>query len=769
MSTNIIKPDNNHKNNNGSLDTSIIFSERLADLTEDNESTTFSDLKLILKRRWKVALGIAATVIGGTALLTFIQKPKYLSETLIRVTNEPVSAPIIPNSDQKNQPTRKEEKDRDLSTEIKVLRSPTILNDVVKELRNKSVKVSLMELQANLSIFQAQESDVLVVSYLDSNPRKAQLILEFLGNRYIKYSLEKERSQAANGVKFIKEKLPQARAELERAAKELRSLRQRYGIIDPDKYADELSEQKRQLNRDFQELLAKISSNQRRYQELSKKLAKTGQDPNKALSYSILERDSVYQDLVNEASDLQKKYHQERSIFNDNYPSVEALKTQLDRINKSRLQRAKQLVGSKVELVNLDRLPGSGWRYGGFQEGLTEPEGLSNELAKVETDLVAQKNELSSVRRTQQEIEQKIQKFPQIQQSSLEVEREFKIKSDAVSNFMSRLQDLQISQAQEIATWKILQPPYLPTFPDSPNIPRNLLLGLIAGGILSMGGAMLVERSDKSVKQVKEAKQITKLPLLGAIPKVTQPEPTVIVDTYIDEKLLNEQNVSFTEALRSLAMNLRYLNSNETKAKVLAVISARSSEGKSTLTYNLALVMAELGIRVLVVDSNMRNPGIHRLAQQSNESGLSTLLSSNRHWSEYVRPGKVSKFEMIVAGPTHYNPVALLNSGKMKQLINEWRQAYDYVLLDTPTIGITADVQTLVSDVDSVILVSGMEKAPRKAVAHAMEILRLSTNHLAGLVVNFVDKTDEHYDYLYDDTKFAHLALVNNDDNGKGQ
>jgi polysaccharide biosynthesis transport protein len=740
MSNKIIKA-----NSNSNIDASILLGERLDLLPTKDSSTSLSDLKRILKRRWKIALTTGATVIGGTILLTFIQPPEYLSETLIRVTNEPASAPVVPNSDTNSRPTQSQEKDRDLSTDIQVLSSRTILDAVVKDLSARSVNIPLIKLQKKLSIAQAKDSDVLVVSYLDKDPRTAQLVLEVLGTRYVKYSLEKQRSQAAHGVKFIKENLPQAQKEQDRAAQSVLSLRQRYGIIDPGKYADELSQQRQQLNQKYQELVAEIGFTQRRYEELSRQVARTGQNPKTALSYSLLGQDGAYQDLVNQFNEIQKKYNQQLSIFHENHPSVEELKIQLDRINNLRRQRAEQLIGNDVKLANVDRVSG-----GTQAQGLATRQGLTNELVEAQTQLAAQKNELEVVRRNQQEIDNKIEAFPRLQQANIEVERQFKIKSDAVSNFVLRLQELQIAEAQETAPWKIVQPPYLPTFPDSPNIPRNLLLGLIAGGILSMGAAIVAERSDKRVKKVQEAKQISKLPLLGAIPKVTQLSPTVIVDAYIDENLLNDQNVSFTEALRSLAMNLRYLNSAETKAKVLAVTSATPAEGKSTITYNLALVMAELGIRVLVVDANMRNPSIHKLAQQENRTGLSTLLSNNRSWSEYIRPGKVNRFELITAGPTHYNPVSLLNSGKMKQLISEWRKAYDYVLLDTPTIGITADVQTFISETDSVILVSGMEKASRKAIDHAMEVLSLSTDSLAGLVVNLVDKTDEHYDYLYD-------------------
>jgi polysaccharide biosynthesis transport protein len=192
---------------------------------------------------------------------------------------------------------------------------------------------------------------------------------------------------------------------------------------------------------------------------------------------------------------------------------------------------------------------------------------------------------------------------------------------------MGRRQEMEIAAAAEVAPWQVVDPAFLPSIPVSPNIPRNLLLGLVAGGILGIGYALLLQKLDQRVKQVEEVRLLTQLPLLGTVPKVEQ--PLIRINSNTKDQLQTYQYSSFTEAMRYLGMNLRYLIIETGRIKVLTMTSATSSEGKTTVTYNLALVLAELGWRVLVVDADMRKPRVHKLAQITNQEGLSSAIASD--------------------------------------------------------------------------------------------------------------------------------------------
>jgi capsular exopolysaccharide synthesis family protein len=764
MSHEIVKSNNTNKNSNLAVASN---SEWSYNAQAKSESPSVFDLRRILSRRWKSALAVASTIFAGTAIFTLLQTPKYESQILIKVNSESASVSGTANGDNKGAPTPQQAKEQNLAAEIQLLQSNPILSDVSKTLMQQSIELPVGELANNLSISQAgsgiftqaPNSDVLIVSYKDVSAQRAKEVLDAIGSTYVEYSTDRQKTRATNAVKFVNERLPKAQRELDETAKAVSDLRRRYGINDADAYAEQIVSQQQALNQKVQQLSAAINFNQRKYEVLRAQMTRTGQNPENSLASSILSEDKIYQDLIVRYNDAQNKYNQERSRFQDTYPTVQEYKLQLESIDRDLKARAKQVLGKTVSQVNINQMLGAG----------ATQQNLTNEMAKVETELAAQKNELESTRRFQTDMTKKYQNLPQIQQVYAELQRQFKVRSETVNSLTAQLQNLQVAASEEAAPWKIIQSAYLPTGTTEPNVPRNLALGLMAGSLLGFGTAMIQENLDKRVKQVNEARRITRLPLLGAIPKVKQ--PSAIADGHIDEQLLSAQNASFTESLRSLAMNLRCIDSEEGEeeiGKIIALTSAAAAEGKTTLTYNLGVVLAELGLRVLVVDANMRKANIHELAKITNEIGLSTALSSNKQWSQFVHTGEVENLDLIAAGPLPNNPVALLNSKKMKQFFKEWREAYDYILIDTPTVGITADVQSLANAVDSVVLVTGVERSSRNAVNHAMEVLQMSRCHLAGMVANFVTRNDEYYSYLFDSSEYGQTYLPGSKGN-KGQ
>jgi polysaccharide biosynthesis transport protein len=256
--------------------------------------------------------------------------------------------------------------------------------------------------------------------------------------------------------------------------------------------------------------------------------------------------------------------------------------------------------------------------------------------------------------------------------------------------------------------------------------------------VAGVGTAWMLEQLDRRVKRVEEVKNLTRLPLLGTLPKIKQ----------FDASFPNIGYAAFTESLRSLAMNLRYLVAEDGRMKVLLMTSAIPGEGKTTVTYYLGRVLAELGMRVLLVDADLRKPTLHQLAGYPNVVGLSTAIATDRSWRELVRTGDLEGLEILTAGPAPPNPVALLDSRKMKQLVGEWRQLYDYVLIDTPPIGAFADAQSLGDRADSTIWVVGIGRSTRGVLMQTLEVLR--KGHIAGFVANLVNKSQgdsTYFDY----------------------
>jgi capsular exopolysaccharide synthesis family protein len=236
------------------------------------------------------------------------------------------------------------------------------------------------------------------------------------------------------------------------------------------------------------------------------------------------------------------------------------------------------------------------------------------------------------------------------------------------------------------------------------------------------------------------------IPLLASIPMT---EISSLIPASSQGILPSSSYYAFKEALGSLALNLRYLGTDDTM-KVIAFTSSVPSEGKSTLTYNLANILAALGHRVLLIDADMRKPTIHKLARLSNKVGLSTALATLSPWQDLIQAGSdLGNLHVLTSGSLPPNPMLLLESNKMATLFQEWREEYDYVLVDTPpVIGIT-DAQCLTSKVDTFILVAAINRSTRSGISRALEILSTARANVSGLLINMIGSSDSEYHYGY--------------------
>ena len=705
--------------------------------------TDLSDLARILRRRWIQGSMVAVVVSGAITFWTISKTPIYQSETLILVDNK-TTVPIVPNLTSPDISTTK-----DFSTEIQILQSHSLVSKAISKLPDPYNNISVGDVAENLSIVQAGQADVLTVSYKDTDPHRVKAVLDALGSTYIEFNLERQRSQATNAIKFIQEQLPLAQKALNESTLAVQNFRQRYGIIDPDSYAGQISALQQDLQKQAQTAEVALNQTRSRYDELSRQIGAAGYNPKTALPNTILSQDEVYQKLAAQLKEIDAKYATESSRFLDSHPILEDLRTKRANLLFQMQERSQNILGNQVSQVDNTEVSG----FGSIQQDLTK------EMLKTRTEIVAQTSQLAKLLNAQVDLAKDFQKIPQLQQNYTELQRQLSVRSEAVNRFLEKLQALQITEAQETAPWKIIEPPYIPTTPISPNVNRSLLIALIAGLFSGAGAAVLLDRLDQRLKRVEEAKEVTGLPTLALMPKM---EKQALRSSKSKNNANKDYNLSsLTHSLQSLALNLRYLSANG-QIKTLSFTSATPGEGKSTLTYNLSLVLAELGYRVLIVDADMRKPTIHTFMQLHNGSGLSSAIATGQPWRQLIHTTDSGNLDVITAGPTPPNPVALLQSETMTQLINEWRKIYDYVLLDTTPISI-ADAQCVVSKVDATILVAAMEHCTRSALTHAVEVLRGNQCNLAGLVINRVNKLHgESYYYSYYDSYYKESANSSN-------
>lgn len=719
----------------------VVDFDRLAGDPADNyeEDLFIRDLVQGLRKRWKPAAIAFGSVFSVLFLTTVLQTPLYESETLILLDKKQQNTSILPDEG-----VAALYDSDDLSTEIEILRSYSLVRSAMESQPKVFAGLTIEDVRENLLIRQAGDADVLIISYVNESPEKAKAILEALGSTYVNYSLNRQRSLAKSGVDFVDEQLPEAQKELQNVTQAVRDFRQKHGMVNPDVYAAKLSEQKQELEQLVKDAQTTLNAKEREYKQLQTQLGKVQQDPDQALAYAVLSEDATYQNLANQLSNIEAEYALKSTKFNDNHPVILDLRDRKEAIKKLVEARAKENLGENTANIDIKKASPVLEREGIKQN-------LTSQLIQAETAIVSWQAQIEGIKRAQAEVLSNFRQLPQLQQTFSELQRQLKVKSQTVDFLLQKQQELEISEAQEIAPWEIIEPPLLPEDPISPNRIRNTILAFVAGCISGVATAMLMQRLDPKVKQVEEIRRLTDLPMLGAIPTISQPE-VKLIGISSDKKLSPSYNYSaFTESLRSVAMNLRYLGSNSGKIKSLSVTSANAAEGKSTFTYNLALVLADLGLRVLIVDADLRKPRLHKLAGVDNTQGLSTAIATEGRWLDLVLPLETENVHILTSGPKFPNPVAMLNSPKMKEMIAEWEQFYDYVLIDTPPASLMADAQIVANQVDSLIFVSGINKGNRGGIRRALEQLRGTNANIIGFVANFIDKGDNYYSYSYSD------------------
>src|SRR5690625_990179 len=203
-----------------------------------------------------------------------------------------------------------------------------------------------------------------------------------------------------------------------------------------------------------------------------------------------------------------------------------------------------------------------------------------------------------------------------------------------------------------------------------------------------------------------------------------------------------------TEQYRTVRTNLQF-SSVDQDLQTMLLTSAGPGEGKSMTSANLAVVYAQQGKKVLLIDADLRKPTIHYTFRLDNLRGLSNALVSNMSLQEIVSPSDVGNLDLISCGPIPPNPSELLGSKRMKELVREAKQAYDIIIFDTPPVLAVTDAQILANLCDGVVLVVRSKKTEFDAADKAIELLQSANAKILGTILNDRDKKEMNYYYYY--------------------
>lgn len=312
---------------------------------------------------------------------------------------------------------------------------------------------------------------------------------------------------------------------------------------------------------------------------------------------------------------------------------------------------------------------------------------------------------------------------------------------------LKRLKDIELSGLLRTSNVRVLDSARPSLAPVRPNVLNNVLFSMLFGLLLGIGLALALEFLDTTVKNQGDVEEKLGLAFLGLVPSLPVGDPAQAQAKELH--MHREPRSLIAECMRAIRTNLLFMSPDK-PFRTMVVTSAAPQEGKSTTVINLGVAMAQSGNRVLVIDTDMRRPRLHKAFGVSNEVGVSSLVVGEGDMDAAVKSTEVPNLFVLPCGPVPPNPAELLHTQAFHELLAKLGTKFDRVILDSPPVGAVADAAVLAAQVDGVLLVLKADKTNKDAAKRMVRTLRDVKARIFGAVLNDVNLERSKYgDYYY--------------------
>jgi polysaccharide biosynthesis transport protein len=316
----------------------------------------------------------------------------------------------------------------------------------------------------------------------------------------------------------------------------------------------------------------------------------------------------------------------------------------------------------------------------------------------------------------------------------------------SLAYLLQSYESIRLAEAQSTSNIVVVEPATQPLNPIRPRVVQNTLLGALVGLLLSIGLVFLIEYLDDRIRSPEQIDKVLKLPVVGLIAKMGNGYHGTGRQRLI---AVREPRSPVVEAFRSLRTNIQFAGVDQ-PIRTLLVTSAGPSEGKSTVAANLAIVMAQAGLKVTLIDGDLRRPTMHKLFNQVNRAGLTdVILRDPRQWSGLTIASGVPNLSLLLSGSLPPNPSELLGSKRMHQLVQYLHQFTDVVIIDVPPLLPVTDALVLSSLTDGVLMVIDYGRTRIGEAVQGKIQLDQSGARILGVVMNKIPTGRRGYSYYY--------------------
>ncbi|MEM9008508.1 MAG: polysaccharide biosynthesis tyrosine autokinase [Cyanobacteria bacterium P01_F01_bin.86] len=693
---------------------------------EDEGGLNVGALFKILQRKWWIIAGMTIVSMGLAATKVLTEKPTYSGGFEILVRAQSTETEVISNVPETITSQERDAVSKDL---LKILTGPAVLQPVIEGIKERypsycpaapanteitdpldvSYDPCYQILASRLKVNQlGKGSNIIRVTLQDPEAQTVQVVLNLVSQAYLTYSLESKQADIRRAMEFVEQKLPDLTNKVESLQDQLQSLRLDYNIIDPDSLGSQLSGQVNTFSKQQLDLQIELEQNRANYEGLRSQLA----GPQEQASSSALDSNPRYQSLLNSLLQLDTQIAEASTLYLDGSPDMEILKEQRDNL-----------------LVLLE------------EQGEQSQRDLLNQMRALEM-------REQSLNQTLQGLSSDVDELSGISREYLEIQRELGIATENLNQFLAKQAALEIDSAQREIPWEIVTPTSQPRA-SSISLTQDLIVGGVLGLLLGAVLALLLDKSTGVLYLEKDIQRAMQLPILGKIPTPKTTVPTVL-DPSKALQLANgdiEKGAAsngagvviddpFMEAFRSLYTNLR-LSSADQPLKSVVVSSVMDKEGKSVAAIHLAEAAALLGQRVLLVDTNLRDPKIHSYLKLPNDAGLTDLALSDA--SELTKNTflhePIDSLKVLCAGTKGNDAGHILTTKRVQKLIQQLKPRFDLVVFDSPSLLGQSDAYLVAEQVDGMLIVAHPGQLKQNLLDQAMDQLRIANVNVFGVAI----------------------------------
>lgn len=696
-------------------------------------------LLLILRRRWLPALTIFVSVLTLGIISTNFKKPIYsASAELLYKRVNPTSSLVNPTRGE-NYQSNYTVKNDPLTTQSTIFRSKLIVQKTLAQLHwrdQENKPLTTEDFLENFDVKTINGTDLLSISYQSPNPQKATQAVNTIISVFLKQNVAANRAELVAARKFLEEQLPQAKTTVAKAELALRNYKQTNKIASLETEAPKVVELVNQIQQQIVNSKAEIAKISNQSDVLRQKL---GMNSERATLITNLSQSPAIQEVIQKLQQAESDLAQEQTRYTDSNPKVIELKEKVVALNNLLNQRIKQISGDRVELI-----------YGNFQNGQLQQE-LTSDLIQLEATNGGLVNQIAQLSQLEKNYQDRLDTFPRLEQQLKALQRELEVSQSTYALLLQKFQEVRIAENQNTGDFRVVSQAFVPDKPVPYKAVSYLASGLLAT-LLAAATIYLLETLDKSIKTLEEAKQIFGYTWLGIIPAVDKSQlpklPEKQADSLVPKLFVGDYSAfAVSESFRMLQSNLRFLSCDR-KIKTIVVTSSVAQEGKSTIAANLAAAMAQVGHKVLLIDADLHNPIQHRTWDLYNSCGLSNLIAERIDPRSAIKEVMLN-LDVLSAGVIPPSPVTLLDSQRMRDLINFFANRYDFVIIDTPALSFAPDASIIGRIADGILLVVKPGVINQTNAKFTKEVLEQSGQNVLGLVFNSVNPNLESHGYYY--------------------